>query len=740
MFVCVVFSSFSQTKSIEKGAYLSTNKGQTIKLNFLEGNKYELVLSSGEYKVKGDSLSFVPNKSTNDAFHLTFKNSKNAKKIKIKFSDASYYPLYIGTQKGTESIQYQRLSDIKTKVDPEWVNTDLEFDIDRADYLYLVIDGSETETETKLYKYALPKDVSEVTIKYDFDVIGDLQLSGVFDKKSNGLRVFGPSGKDPIVFLSEKDTPPVAAVPNITAIEKQSISNWTYPGKEALIKDDFGSEVAVDSVAVVADSAAYPASKFDFKFKIENNLKDALTATKNAKSKFLVISVDSKNPSAKADFDSFLKDQETQVGYNMYDAYNPEYDLFNYYLATAEDKKWLKTNKITDDPSIIILNKDGDVLATVKLRLLDKKPIFEYYFDKKLQRTNALYSFNKIMKNKKATDADLILAFNNAAVTELTYDYESDEVKEDGDSEDFKLVRVALDKKEVSQTWKKLIEAHQKDTKPNMFLVETILKEIKNQGFSKQFFKEDRVLNDTDFLSIDYLIKHYDAIEKENAEADKTDDYSATKITNLSSEISSALQINNYVSVEGVEGNVNQNKIISIYKKLIANGKGGFECYKNYFTYLIQESEGSTNDTAYLREFNTYFNAYLSPEKGNAIEKLDEMYTATDSNSQYSYEGWNSFKDYHSNLCNSTAWSVVLKPANAGFIKDAINWSEYSLIVTKNNPYYLDTLAQLYYKDGQKDKAIITQKLAVKFLNINVEEQTASEIRETLTKMQNGTY
>lgn len=73
-------------------------------------------------------------------------------------------------------------------------------------------------------------------------------------------------------------------------------------------------------------------------------------------------------------------------------------------------------------------------------------------------------------------------------------------------------------------------------------------------------------------------------------------------------------------------------------------------------------------------------------------------------------------------------------------MKDAINWSEYSLIVTKNNPYYLDTLAQLYYKDGQKDKAIITQELAVKFLNMDVEEQTASEIRETLTKMQNGTY
>ena len=738
MLFCIVFTSFSQSKSIEKGTYSSTNKGQTIKLNFLEGNKYELVLSSGEYKVKGDSLLFSQNKKEDDAFNLTFKNDRKAKKIKIKFLDTSYYPFYIGTQKGAESVQYQRLSDIKTKVDPEFANADLEFDIDRTDYLYLVVEGY--ETETKLYKYALPKDVSEVTIKYDFDIVEDLKIFGFFDKKSNELKITGPSGKDPIIFLSEKGTPPPPVASNIIAIEKQSISNWTYPGKESLISEDFGSET-VDSVSPpVADSAVYSLSKFDFKFKIENNLKDALAVTKNAKSKFLVVSVDSKNPSAKADFDSFLKDQESQVGYNMYDAYNPEYDLFNYYLATSEDKKWLKTNKITDDPSVIVLNNDGDVLATAKFGLSDKNPAFEYYFDKKLKRANILYSFNKIIKNKKATDADLILAFNNAAVTELPYDYESDDVSNEENSSDFKLVKVVLDKKEVSQIWKKLIEGHQKDTKPNMFLVETILKEIKNQGFSKQFFKDDRVLNDTDFLSIDYLIKHYNAIEKANAEVDNTAD-PATKITNLSSEISSALQMNSYVSGEGVEGNANQNKIISIYKKLIAIGKGGFECYKNYFAYLMsQESEGSTNNTAYLKEFNAYFNTYLSSEKGNAIEKLDEMYTAIDPNSQYSYDGWNSFKDYHSNLCNSAAWEVVLKPANSGFMKDAINWSEYSLIVTKNNPYYLDTLAQLYYKDGQKDKAIITQELAVKFLNMDVEEQTASEIRETLTKMQNGTY
>ena len=116
------------------------------------------------------------------------------------------------------------------------------------------------------------------------------------------------------------------------------------------------------------------------------------------------------------------------------------------------------------------------------------------------------------------------------------------------------------------------------------------------------------------------------------------------------------------------------------------------------------------------------------------------MYSGLDESSDYSYNGWNAFKEYHSNLSNSAAWSIVLKPANSNFLKSAISWSEYSLVVTKNNPYYLDTLAQLYYKDDQKDKAIATQTLAVKYLTAEVEQETATEIKETLTKMQNGTY
>lgn len=730
--------SFSQTNGIEKGTYLSTNKGEKIKLNLLDDNKYELVFYSGEYEIKGDSLVFSKKAKTQNRFDLAYTNDKKAKKIKIKFLDPSYYSFYIGTQKGAEAVQYQRVSDIKTKVDPEWAKTDLEFDIDKTDFLYLVYEDYNGQSDVS--KYALPKDVSEIAIDYQLELINDMKIAGFYNRKTNELQISEQSGKNPLVFVNEK-TPQPVRVPKVVPIENQTITNWTYPGKQnTLLDDDFGTAVAVDTTAVAGyalDTTSY--TKYDFKFNVEKSIKSAIAATKEANNKFLVTLVDTKNASAKEEFNTFIKDQETQIGYNMYDKYNPLYDVFNYYLAGADDKKWLKNNKITNDPAVFVVNGNGDVLASAKSNLSDKQYQFSYYGDfyRKLLRADAFVSIDKTLKNKKASDADLIKTFNKAALLETSYDYDSEFVVDETNPTEFIITKSNLERKEVAQSWKKLIEAHQKDTKPDMYLVETIVKEIKNQGFSKQLFNEDRILNDTDFLAIDYLLKHSDEIENNRA-AFNSKEGEIHNVGNAIAEISNAFQLNIYASQDGVSGQMNKDKINATYKKIIAAGKGNFESYRNYFDYLGQTEDKDGSNTTYLREFSTYFDSNLA--SASPIEKLDAIFSTLDSSSSYSYDGWNSFKEYHSNLCNNVAWTAVLKPANSNFIKDAIKWSEYSLVVTKNNPYYLDTLAQLYYKDGQKDKAIAKQTLAVKYITAVGEEDTANEIKETLTKMQNGTY
>ncbi|GAA6768609.1 hypothetical protein AAFH68_45650 [Flavobacterium sp. CGRL1] len=190
--------SFAQTKGIEKGTYLSTNKGEKIKLNLLDDNKYELVFYTGDYEIKGDSLVFSKKEKSENRFDLSFKNDKKAKKVKIKFLNPSYYSFYIGTQKGSEAIQYQRVSDIKTKVDPNWISTDLDFEIEKTDFLYLVYEDYDGKSDVS--KYALPKDVSEVTIDYQLPLLGSMNIAGFYDRKTNELKVSERSGKDPLVF------------------------------------------------------------------------------------------------------------------------------------------------------------------------------------------------------------------------------------------------------------------------------------------------------------------------------------------------------------------------------------------------------------------------------------------------------------------------------------------------------------------------------------------------------------
>nr|WP_294781408.1 hypothetical protein [uncultured Flavobacterium sp.] len=727
----------SQTNGISKGTYLSTNKGQKIKLNLLEDNKYELVFYSGNYEIKGDSLVFAKNAEAQTNFDLSFKVDKKAKNIKVHFKDPAYYSFYIGTQKGKEEVKYQRLSDIKTKVDPDYSKVDLDFEIEKADFLYLVYE--EYGGKSSVSKFALPKDVSEVAISYELAVLGDLQIAGIYDRKTNELKISEQSGLNPLVFVNEKDPQPVKKTSKVLPLESKVVSNWTYAGKEnALLNEDFG--YTADSTVVTTEDVAPAVYKpYDFKLKIENNLAAAIKATKESSSnKYLVVYIDGKK-TAKDSFDTFIKDQETQTGYNMYDSYNALYDTYNYYLAGADDKKWLKTNKITKDPSIVILNGEGKVLAVAKSDLASQQYKLGYYDDfyRKLQRTNASIAIDNALKNKKTSDSDLITAFNKAAALEPSYDYDTAYTVEDPNSTEFVLTKTSLNQKEVAQTWKKLIEAHQKDKNVNMFLVETILKEIKNQGFTKQLFNVDRILNDTDFLAIDYILKHSDEIETKRLEfnENKTEIHN---IGNAVSEVCNALQQNLYASQDGVTGEINKDKINSVYKKIIASGKGNFDAYKNYFDYLGQLAQQDGSNALYLKEFKTYFDANLAGS--SPIEKLDAIFSTLDSSSSYSYDGWNSFKSYHSDLCNNVAWTVVTNPVNAAYLKDAIKWSEYSVIVTKNSPYYLDTLAQLYYKDGQKDKAIETQKQAVKYLDANVEEQTANDIKDVLAKMQNGTY
>ena len=85
---------------------------------------------------------------------------------------------------------------------------------------------------------------------------------------------------------------------------------------------------------------------------------------------------------------------------------------------------------------------------------------------------------------------------------------------------------------------------------------------------------------------------------------------------------------------------------------------------------------------------------------------------------------WAGFKNRINSMLNAQAWDIFELNKTKDFER-AIKWSELSNIVDKNNPYSLDTLAQLYFAVGRKSEAIAIQTKAVaiaKAMKINYEE------------------
>lgn len=108
----------------------------------------------------------------------------------------------------------------------------------------------------------------------------------------------------------------------------------------------------------------------------------------------------------------------------MYDEYDKKYDLFNYYLASKQDEKWLKIKNIKNFPCVIAVNSEGEILSQTNKSIFEIQNQFYYYddFGKNLTRTNALVNFKKAI-SKSLKDTENIKAFANIVALEIPYEY-----------------------------------------------------------------------------------------------------------------------------------------------------------------------------------------------------------------------------------------------------------------------------------------------------------------------------
>lgn len=775
LIILLINYAFTQEKQLQDGTYIAKNNNETIRL-IVKDNKYDLALIFGTVERKKDSLilnSFSQNKPIFKLEYLVDeKNTSNKIKINIKTFGYDFYKLYFGTYNNNEAPIYKKFNDVKFDqvVDSQssMYNEYKIFEIDRTDFIELI--NENTTLTSDIFKFKIPNNVAEIFIECNLREEEKFKLSGIINTSTNELTISN-DGRQPLTFISEKDLLNTIDK-TVLPIETKKVRNWTYAGKD------------IETSAVTEDysgNAAESIEKPKYQIQVATNLKNALEANAKNPNKFLIIYHDPKNAKAKSDFDEFITEQNKQLNYNLYDKYEQKFDLFEYYFASKTDEKWMKSKNIKIFPSVVAVNSNGDLLSQSSKTIFDLQNQFYYYddFGNNLIRSNVLINFKKAISNK-LSDNETIKAFLSLCALQVPYQEEAldavpamsledvkllkpkvvkeipeEEVIEEKDAvkinpeikteevvetyipsilEDVKpdfntYSKPIIDKKQVQATWANLIQTHKNDIKPNIDLVVVTIKELNNNGFTKQIFNTENIIDKTNSLALDYLFKHFDAIEQ--ARLDSTYNVDAIHDIDL---LENAIQyiINGQIKLITPKTSLaTQQKIIDYYKKLQSIKKSNNNLDIDYFDLLKKQAEITKDEQQYVAEFDNFISKTF-PSNDNLIEKLNDLF---ENKTESGYESWSEFKNKYANTANSAAWFIVENSKNSQSIKTAIKWSELSLKIEKNNHYYLDTLAQLYYKNGEKEKAITTEEKAISFIT-----DDASDYIVTLEKMKNGTY
>ncbi|MBC8643732.1 hypothetical protein H9W95_05825 [Flavobacterium lindanitolerans] len=153
-------------------------------MNLYDNKKYELVVFYGDYEVKNDTLFFNNNYSTESDFTVAFSPDANPAmgKIKVTLKGVSgyYSGIYIGTQSGKSEPDYKSVYDLAGELNYD--DTEVNFEINKAEYIYLA--KEDYSGETSLYKYALPRNANEIQIEYTPNYLGKVNLQGYYNEKN----------------------------------------------------------------------------------------------------------------------------------------------------------------------------------------------------------------------------------------------------------------------------------------------------------------------------------------------------------------------------------------------------------------------------------------------------------------------------------------------------------------------------------------------------------------------------
>lgn len=725
------------------GEYISTTKNSNgIKLFFAEDNTYQISVFSGKYKIENDSI-ILENDSKENSFNLLFeKGIKASNKLTIKATPYNYYSLfsseYLGIQKTENSeIEYKLFKEYfnendleeytesvykvvenaneNTENKSEKLDTKLSFEIDRVYAIYFV---KYKERKSSIEKYIIPKDVNTIDVTLQDNYFADIELSGKVEKDKSIL--FLTDGKSPLSFTKKSA---IKKIDYVTPSTKSSEKKWSYPGMK---KNEEYYDYVVDSSTAVVDTAyAYSKDRYEYKAKVEKNLKDAILNIKKDTAKYLLVYYNVNSKRNEKDFTNFINNYNENISYYMYEGYNSDYDTYNFYLATKTDEAFFKKNN-SKEKSIVIINREGKIIASSTNSLDDIASTLNYdsaLLISKLKETENAIALSNSISNKKTSVPDLAKSLNtnyndffgsNYYGNNLTqyagiepiaeYNYNENEASIAVDSaavsyenSNFTYYKSEISEKLLVEKLNTIFEYYNSKNIVNNDLINILIGEISGNHTTFDLFKnENNSNNKQEIKYINYILK-YNENEKNKI-----------KIASILSSIISEKQPSN-PDIEVYN---------TIAKNLVSYSGNNFNIIQSAVYTLNAKEQGS-------EEANTLIDIYYSTLVNDKpiFENMDSEFTTFSTQMDYTMD-WAGYKNRINSMLNAQAWDIFELNKTKDFER-AIKWSELSNIVDKENPYSLDTLGQLYFAVGRKSEAIVIQTKAValaKAMKINHEE------------------
>ncbi len=718
----------------ETGEYISVDRSASgINLLLNNDKTFQMFVFNGTYEFVNDSIIFnesLESKQKN-AFNVKYSKNKATTK-KLKFTVKPNFMMgfnseFLGIQnKENGDIIYKSIYDyVKENNEDNELRSDyldneedlsVSFELEKPYAVYLVADN---KTGTKIEKYLIQSDVTEIIIENNFSLFDNLKLAGNINNDQS-VNVF--IDRKPMKFISKKKQAEIVfEKPTSKTIEK----NWTYPGKNE--NNDF----IVDSTAVAVDTAmAYTdydhEDRFEFKAKIEKNFKEALlNIKKDTLTKYLFAYYNLNDKKAEKNFNDMIDEYNMSIGNSMYSGYDASYDNFNFYLATKNDESFFKKKNVKDK-SFIILNKEGNILATSEKKLNDITYSLVYdssYIKEKLNKIENTITLSNAVSNKKTSIPELTKSLNTNYKDFFTSNYYYNnhyiEVVESDNNEnevmaieasavvdsaavayenhDFTYYKSEISEKILTEKLNTIFEYYNSKDMVNNELVNILLGEISENHTSFDLFKNDNNTNNKQEIKyINYILK-YNGDQKNKAKI--------------------AIVLNGLLSQKEAN-NPDIKAYNAIATSLISYSGNNFGIIQNEINNFNAKEKGSEDANKLV---DLYYNILVNDKP--VFENLDTQFNNLSTEVDYTMD-WAGYKNRVNSMLNEQAWDIFELGKTKDFER-AIKWSELSNIVEKDNPYSLDTLGQLYFAVGRKSEAIVIQTKAValaKTMGISHEE------------------